>query len=261
MTTIRELKKDAKVRLSGSYFKLLLIYCLYGIILFAFSALSTFITSDIVKFIYALLILIFTVPLSYGLIACFMDIIRGKKSSITEFINVGFKNISVVWKVYLRILLKLILPIIFTIASMFFLFLTLAETILGGTLSNYFLISVIVFLLAIIFLFVKYIYYSLCFYLLKEKPKKSSKEIVKISHDLMKGNIMKYIGLTLSFIGWYLLIFALCFLASYFLPQNVISLIMELCFFLLFPYITATMIGFYEDILYDKTNAEETENI
>lgn len=261
MTTIRELKKDAKVRLSGSYFKLLIIYFVYGITLFAFSALSTLITSNIVKFIYALLILIFTVPFSYGLIASFMDIIRGKKSSITEFINIGLKNISVVWKVYLRILLKLILPIVFTIASMFFLLLTLVETIVGGTLSNYFLISVVVFLVAIIFLFIKYIYYSLCFYLLKDKPEKSSKEIVKMSHDLMKGNIVKYIGLTLSFIGWYLLIFALCFFASYFLPQNVISLIMEFCFLLLFPYITTTMIGFYEDILYDKTNAEEKENI
>ena len=32
MTTIRELKKDAKVRLSGSYFKLLFIYFLYTLL-------------------------------------------------------------------------------------------------------------------------------------------------------------------------------------------------------------------------------------
>lgn len=257
MTTIRELKKDAKVRLSGSYFKLLIIYLIYAVILFAFSALSTFITSNIVKFVYALIILIFTVSFSYGLIACFMDIIRGKKTSITEFINVSFKSISAVWKVYLRILLRLILPIIITIASMFFVLLTLAQTVVSGTLSNYFLISIVVFLVAIIVLFVMYIYYSLCFYLLKDKPEKTSKEIVQMSHDLMKGNIIKYIGLTLSFMGWYLLIFAVCLLASYFLSEAITSLIMEFCFLLLFPYITTTMIGFYEDILYDKTHAEE----
>lgn len=257
MTTIRELKKDAKVRLSGSYLKLLIIYLIYAVILFAFSALSTFITSNIVKFVYALVILIFTVSFSYGLIACFMDIIRGKKTSITEFINVSFKSISAVWKVYLRILLRLILPIIITIASMFFVLLTLAQTVVSGTLSNYFLISIVVFLVAIIVLFVMYIYYSLCFYLLKDKPEKTSKEIVQMSHDLMKGNIIKYIGLTLSFMGWYLLIFAVCLLASYFLSEAITSLIMEFCFLLLFPYITTTMIGFYEDILYDKTHAEE----
>lgn len=259
MTTIRELKKDAKVRLTGSYFKLLLIYFIYGIIIFAFSYLSKFITSNPIKFLYALLILIFTVPFSYGLISCFMDIIRGKKVSITEFINVGFKNLSTVWKIYLRIILKLLLPIIFTIASTLFLSISLVGSILNGTLSNYALISAIVFIVAIIILFIMYIYYSLCFYLLKDKPEKNSKEIVQMSHDLMKGNIMKYIGISLSFFGWYLLIFAVCLITSYFIPAEINSLIMEFGFLLLFPYITTTLIGFYEDILYDKTHAAEKE--
>lgn len=260
MTTIRELKKDAKVRLSGSYFKLLFIYFLYMIIVFAFSALANFINSNIIKLVYSIIILIFTVPLSYGFIACFMDIIRGKKVAITEFINVGLKSISSVWKVYLRIFLKLIIPILFVFASMFFLLLTLANTITGGVLANYFILSVVIFMIAVVVLFVMYIYYSFCLYLLKDKSEKTSKEIVQMSHDLMKGNIIKYIGLTLSFIGWYLLIFAIGFLCTYVLPQNAVSLIMEIGFLLLFPYITTTMIGFYEDILYDKTNAAEKEN-
>ncbi len=259
MTTIRELKKDAKVRLSGNYFKLLFIFFVYTITLFAFSSLSNFMTSNTLKFIYALLILIFTVPFSYGFIACFMDIIRGKKTPITEFINVGLKNISIVLKVYLRILLKLIIPIILTIASMFFLMITLIQTIFGGTLSNYFLLSAILFLVAIIFLFVKYIYYSLCFYILKDKPGKTSKEIVQMSHDLMKGNVLRYIGIVVSFIGWYLLIFAIGFLSLYFLPEDISTIIMQLCLLVLSPYIITTTIGFYEDILYDKTNAGEIE--
>lgn len=257
MTTIRELKKDAKVRLSGIYFKLIFMYLIYGLILYAFSALGSFINSEIIKFIYAIALLIFIVPFAFGVISCFMDIIRGKNTSITEFINIGLKNIPKTWKVYLRIILKLIIPIILTIASMTFMLVTLAATVVGEELANYFVLAIILFFISVILLFIMNLYYSFSFYLLKDKPEKTGKEIVNMSHDLMKGNIGKYILLGLSFIGWYLLILAIGIIASYFLPEKGVTFILEIGFLLLFPYITTTMIGFYEDILYDKTHADE----
>lgn len=261
MTKIGELKKDAKVRLSGSYFKLLLIYFMYEVILFTFSALSNFITSNIIKLIYLILLLVFTVPLSYGLISSFMDIVRGKKTSITEFINVGFKNILSVWKVYLRIFLKLIIPILIIIVSTFGLFLSIAESTLNNTVPFYFILTALAFTISVIILFVAYLYYSLSLYILKDEPEKTAKEIVELSHDLMKGNIIKYIGLSISFIGWYLLITIISLLIMYLLPSKIATLVMEFCFIALFPYITATMIGFYEDVLYDKKNEKEKQEV
>lgn len=258
MTSIRELKKDAKVRLSGNYFKLLLIYFIYRVVIFALSALETFITSDILKILYALVLLVFSASFSFGLIYCIMDIIRGKKSSFTEFINVGFKKAPKALKVFLRMFLRLLIPIILLVASMCFMLITLANAMVGGTLANYFILSVVLFMLAVIFLFIKSLYYSFVFYLLKDKPEKTSKEIVNMSRDLMKGNIIKTIGLYLSFIAWYLLIFAIGFIGLYVLPQELINIIVEFGILLLFPYIITTMTGFYEDVLYDKTHAEET---
>lgn len=258
MTSIRELKKDAKVRLSGNYLKLVLIYFIYRVVIFALSSLETFITSDILKILYVLVFLVFSVSFSFGLIYCIMDIIRGKKSSFTEFINVGFKNALQSLKVFFRMFLKLLIPIILLIASMCFMLVTLATSITTGTLSNNFILSVVLFMLAVVFLFIKSLYYSFSFYLLKDNPEKTPKEIVNMSSELMKGNILKTIGLYFSFIAWYLLIFAVGFVASYVVPQNFVNIIVEFGILLLFPYIVTTMTGFYEDILYDKTHAEET---
>lgn len=259
MTTIKELKKDAKVRLTGSYLKLTFMYLLCEVIISTFAALGSYISIGTVKFIFALLILAFSIPLSFGFISCFMDQIRGKKVPMTEFINVGLKSMSKTWKIYLRTLLKLIIPIILLLASMYFLFLTLASTVFGGPLTNYFILSTVLFMASALLLFIMKCYYGFTFYLLKDKPEKSAKEIVNMSHDLMKGNILRYIGLTLSFIGWYLLIYAILFISSYFIPRPFLVIILELSFVVLLPYITTAMIGFYEDVLYDKTNANEKE--
>lgn len=259
MTTIRELKKDAKVRLSGNYFKILFIYLLYGIIVFAFSYLSKYIQQSVIRLIYSFAILIFSIPLSYGVISCILDIVRGKNTSLTEFINVGLKNIGRTWGIYLRILLRLLFPIIFFIASTFFTLLTIAGSILKTDLGNYFILSIILLTVSIVLLIILNLYYAFAFYLLKDKPEKSSKELVLLSKTLMKGNLIKYITLGLSFFGWYLLIFAVSFVLAYFLPSKLVNLVPEIGSLFIFPYITTTLIGFYEDVLYDKTNAEEKE--
>lgn len=257
MTTIKELKKDAKVRLSGVYLKLTFMYLIYGLIFYAFSKLESFIDSSIIKLIYSIILLIFTVPFSYGFISCFIKIIRGEKVSTTEFINVALKNISKAWKVYWWIFVKLLIPIILIVVSTVFLFITLANAYVDSATSSYFIISAVVFIFAIIYFCIMNLYYSFSFYILNDNPEKPGKEIVNMSRNLMKGNLIRYIGLYISFIGWYLLILAVGFILQYFLPLAVASLVIEFEFLLLFPYITTAIIGLYEDVLYDKTNAEE----
>lgn len=171
---------------------------------------------------------------------------------MTEFINIGFKNMSKIWKIYLITLLKLIIPIILLLSS-----LTLASSAFKGPLANYFILSKVLLISSSLLLFIMNCYYGFTVYLFKDKPEKTAKEIVNMSHDLMKGNILKYIGLNISFISWYLLIFAILFISSYFISSYFLVKLLELSFIVLLPYITATMIGFYEDVLYDKTNANE----
>lgn len=259
MTTNKDLKKDAKVRLSGNYLNLLVIYFIYNVIVYAFSALSNYISNSILKLIISVILLVFMVPFSYSIIASYMDIVRGKKSSVTDFINIAFKNISKSWKVFLRIILKLIVPIVITIATTIFILITLSSSVVDGQYSKYFIISTVLFFISIIVLFIMNLYYSLSFYILKDNSEKSSKEIVNESHDLMKGNLIRYIALGISFIGWYLLILVAELLCQYFISTLVASIVMECGLILLFPYMTATMIGFYEDLVYDKKTASEKE--
>lgn len=259
MTTIKELKRDAKVRLSGSYFKLLFMYLLYDIIIYAFLLLNKYIKQPIVILIYSTVVIIFTIPLAFGLISCIIDVVRGKKVPLTEFINVGLKNISKSWSVQFKIILKSIIPIILLVLSTSFAGLVLIHQVTGGPLANYIIIASILFLLSLIFLVIKLLYYSFAYYILKDNPEKTSNEIVNSSYNLLKGNILKYICVGISFIGWYLLIFAICYILAYFLPKELINILSNLGSSLLFPYITTTMVGFYEDVFYDKSHAEEKQ--
>ena len=84
---------------------------------------------------------------------------------------------------------------------------------------------------ALIYMAVKSLYYSLEMYILKDNEELSGKEIVEKSAELMKGNRWNYVWLSLTFIGW-------MFLAG---------LTLGIGMFWLVPYIQISQIIFYED--------------
>ena len=109
---ISELKKDAKIKLSGVYFKVILINLVYLIIVGVLEAFGNIINNDIISLIYQTIILIISLPFSYGLLSSMLKLSRNENVSITDFITIGLNNMKMVWKVFGRTILKVILPII-----------------------------------------------------------------------------------------------------------------------------------------------------
>lgn len=268
MTTLKELKKDAKVRLSGNYFKLIVMNALFLVIILAFFLLRNYIKNSTLKLLYTIIIAFFNVPLSFGLLSTTMDIVRGSSTNLTEFINVGFKNILKVWKVFFRVFLKLLIPlIVFWILSVSLIFAGLAY-IYSNNVEAWTIYALLLTTFAsLIWLIIASFKYVLALYVLKDNPNQNGKEIVEGSSKLIKGHILNYIGLYLSFIGWYILILLICsivlLIISYF---NLVTAeyIDYISYFLttlgeliLLPYISATVVGFYDDLVYDKTSKEE----
>lgn len=252
--TIKEIKQDAKLRTKGKYFNLIIINVIYALILSAFTFATTIIAGDndasVLKVILSIFILAIILPFSYGVLVSTIKLTRGEAASSTEFINIGLKNIGKVWKLTLRMLSKLVLPVIFMIVSFLLASITSVATNFGApsfliSLSPIFLI---IFFASYIYLMVKALSYTLSNYLLYDKPELTSKEILNESEKIMKGNKWNYIGLVISFIGWYLLIALL----SYFLQAKFsISLGTVVEFILtafLSPYVSASQIVFYEDL-------------
>lgn len=262
---ISELKKDAKIKLTGNYGKSLLIYIFYFVIIFLTSFLGIYIKNDLIYSIYQIIVLIFTVPLSFGVVASIMKITRNDDVGIIDFIKIGFKNIKGVWRTVGRTFLKLIIPILFLTASFVFLFslfiqnfVTLSNTAIRTvTISELlvpnFVISFILVIVAIIYTIYKSLSYSLSYYILFDNPEATGTEVVEKSKSLMKNNKLNLVLLTLSFIIWYMAIYLIGTILSYVLG-NISTIITTLLSILLVPYITATTICFYEELLSEDNN-------
>ena len=80
----------------------------------------------------------------------------------------------------------------------------------------------------------------------------------------MKGNLVAFIILTLSFIGWYLLITVLVNVVYYLaainkIPDILYVLSTYISTIFLTPYMTATQYAYYEDLLSDKSNTKKED--
>lgn len=254
---ISELKKDAKIKLSGKYWKAISINLLYVILTAVLEMIGSLIDNNIFSIIYSILIIIISLPFSYGLIASMIKISRNEEVATFDFINIGLQNIGKVWKIYGRTLLKLALPIflmvvaiVLTIIRIAMLFASYMTTTSSTTTSSpvFSIIVTVLMIAAIIYLIVKALLYVLTSYVLYDNQNASSKEIVEKSAELMKGNRGTYVLLNLSFIGWYLLIYLLAIILMYIIPEILATIIIGIGTVILIPYISVSLINFYEDL-------------
>lgn len=156
----------------------------------------------------------------------------------------GFKKS---WAVIGNIILKLIIPFILLIV---FLCVMVAGTVMltAGDKSLATILSIvgtIGYLVTLIYMALKALYYSLSMYILKDNEKLTGKEIVEKSAELMKGNRWNYVWLSITFIGWAIL--AACTLG--------IGMLW------LAPYMQVAQIVFYEDKAGLLNKAEETKQV
>ena len=116
---------------------------------------------------------------TFGISVYFLDLVRERKSDIGQVFS-GFGY-------YFKTLL------LFVVMSIFILLWTLLF-IIPGIIASF--------------------RYSQAFYILADDPSKDIMQCLKESKALMKGNKANYLFLQLSFIGWYLLIYAVFLIAT-----------------------------------------------
>ena len=212
--------------------------------------------------IFAVMILV-TIPLACGVINTIVQISNNKKSSATEFINFSIKNFGKICKILLRIIVDalIISAIAFVIILAILLFLI---TVVKLEETSVRITSIVLSLIYTVILVIRLLPYSFCFFILSENNDKKAKEIITESKKLMKGNLVAFIILTLSFIGWYLLITVLVNVVYYLaainkIPDILYVLSTYISTIFLTPYMTATQYAYYEDLLSDKSNTKKED--
>ena len=265
--TISELKKEARIKLSGNWIKAIIITLLYLIITSLLEVITSTIQNEILALCYSILVLIISLPLSYGLTVCMIKIARNEEVSIFDFVTLGLSKTKSVWKVYGRTLLKLILPIILVTIAISILVVNIVlqsyNTFTDPSSFNPTLIilATILLIASLIYLILKSLYYVVTTYVLYDNPNATGKEIVAKSAELMQFKRKDYFLLNLSFIIWYLLIYLIGRISIAYNP--IIAVVLTLIgLLILTPYITISIINFYEDISIDnkKINKEEPTN-
>ena len=248
--TISELKKDAKTRLKGKMGKAFGIMAIYFIISFLLQLIGTFLKNQTLNIIYQIVILIVTFPFSYGILASMIKLSRNEEVVITDFINIGLQNLCKIWGILGLTIIKLLLPTILYVVSIIVCSLAIASANSAGIT----LITAVIMICIMIYYIAKTLSYILSSYILFDEGNLSSKEIVEKSNELMKGNKGKYILLGLSFIGWFLLIYAFAFVIG--ILGSILGVVgailgfilMAVGAFILSIYIEFTFISFYEDL-------------
>lgn len=143
---------------------------------------------------------IISIPIFFGILISFFKINDNEEFDYLDFLGNGMENFGKVWSIILNAFLKMIVPIILTIACIILLaWSTYAENELLS------LICLIIYIVLAIWVLIKGLSYALSLYIIYDNPEMTGKEAVEKSAELMNGNIWSYICLNLSFIGWAIL--------------------------------------------------------
>ena len=207
-----DFRKEAREKLTGKWGKAVLITLAYFVLFYVIGLLEEH-TSGFANTVVSILSLLIEVPLSFGLVVCFVKLFNGEDVKVFDFFSFGFDNFSKSWGISLRTILKLLLPFILFVVS-------IALVVAGITLSTnsalftrtvssnsiiMIIICCIITVISFIWLIVKSYYYELTYMIAAENPEMSSKDIVEKSKELMQNHRLELFCLEFSFIGWAIL--------------------------------------------------------
>lgn len=246
---ISELKKEAKVKLVGKWPLAIGINLTYLILTVALSYVATKI-DGIVGAILALIFAIITIPLSFGITASMLNLSRNETVGVTDFITIGFKNFKKAIFLSLSIFFRIIIPVIILVFSVALSIISGFANAVGSSAASSGITSIVTLLLAVasmIWIIYKVLSYALSTYVLIDNEEMKSGEAIAKSCELMKGYKLKFVGLVLSFIGWFLLCGFLAGIAEI-ANEMLGTIVMYGLSLLLTPYITFAEINFYEDL-------------
>ena len=232
-----ELRKEARDTLKEKWGKSALIILIYTLLSFVYSYITSSFTNNTIKDLLELAWTIITLPIAFGLTISFLKIKRGENVSTFDFFKDGFSRFSRAWGVAWHTFIKMIIPILCIIASVFLFGILLASSIalysMGSSLQVshpiIFAIAIILYIFGIFYGIVRGLLYSLSYYIAYDHPEMSTKECVQRSEDLMRGHRGDLFLLELSFIGWAILsIFTLGIGSLWLIPYVIVS---KSCFY------------------------------
>lgn len=213
---LSNLRADARQKMNGKWGKAACITLLYFILFLVVNFLQNK-TSGFPNLVITVLGILIEIPLGFGLVTCFVKLFNGENVKVYDFLSFGFDQFGKSWGIALRIVLKLLFPIIMVLASIFVVSvgsLLLERALLfaywyGTTINIGYVIITILGIITLIYSYIYMItrayYYDLSFIIAAENPKMSSKEAVSKSSRLMFKHRWKLFLLELSFIGWMIL--------------------------------------------------------
>ena len=255
--TISEIKKSAKLNLKGSYLKSasasLLYFILIMILTFFLDLIvlkldDNIIPLTIIEAIFAILSLV----LSYGLISNVLALSQGKTNSITKFIDNTILNFVKYVKILLHILIRVLVPLFIFLLCVFYLIGTLIANINNTNFLCFYanllplaLVITIAGLCVFLYFLLKYV---LAPFIYDSNKDLSAKEVVLKSAELMKGQKCNYIGLILSFFGWFLLAALIIFILDFFIDTAWLTSVVVLFYTFIRPYIIESESQFYESL-------------
>ena len=211
--------KEHKKAVFGTTLLFTLISIMFSLCLIALTGEDGSLTTA--GFIVYIVMFLVTIPLSCGVINTIVKVSSNKKVGATEFINHSVKNFVKTWKILFRIFLKAI--VISAIAFVLILgILIFLITVIKVSEQVVKITSVILSAIYTLILLIMLLPYSFSFFIFSENPDMNAKEIINKSKELMKGNLVSFILLTLSFIGWYLLITIIVNVIYYLVAINIL---------------------------------------
>lgn len=250
---ISKIKENARKALTNKKGKGAIIILAYAVIAFIIGFIEGIFDESIIANIISIISKIIGIPLSFGITCSFIRLKRDEDVKAFDFLNSGFSNFGRAWKITLRVILKLILPIILFFVAMITVSVIVAYSsidLLANNIAKETILAAVVGIIVIVpiycWLIIRSLLYSLTTYIAFDNPDMTALEIVNESERMMKGNRTKLVLLTLSFIGWAILcIFTL-----------------GIGYLWLIPYVQVAEVCFYESILEkDDNNVEENEPI
>lgn len=199
------------------------------------------------------------VPLSFGFISAISKLYKSERVSGTTIFNDAVLNFTKTIGIFLRTILKMLLPsIVIIIGALGILFLTVQNLpITNANLSGYSLFIFLIYLTVFIGIAIAAIPYVLSSYILVDNKEMTTKEIIEKSASLMENKRWNFVKLILSFLGWFLILAVITTIANMLGGELVGNIVNCIGLVLLMPYLVTSIRIFYEEC--NDTEAIEKE--
>ena len=202
-----KLRKEAREVLKNKWKKAVFITLAF----FALSMLVGFIQSFIAEesIVYSIIdfaFLVINIPLSFGLLVAFMKFKRNQEVKPFDFFKEGISRFGKSWGIWFHTFIRLLLPAICLVLVVILIISLGIASFLAKLNWVIIILGVVILIATVIYVACRALLYVIAYNISFDNPELSSKECVKKSAKLMKGNRGNYILLQLSFIGWILLL-------------------------------------------------------